>query len=358
MCGDTIIDEVIMDNDKLFDPLWRDDIYNEEVLNIPLVLPPVSEPNNSVWVDKKLRGEENVFGKECKFEEPRLVTAMIKKIRSHPARSFKDGGGNLVKEDDPAWNYLNPPKAWMSDNLEELMTMYSVAQEVRGEVLIGGLGMGIFPQMALFLDRPVDSYTIVDNCPDVIDITTRAWLDHLDGDTRAKFDIVTQSIADYINTTCKKFDTIFIDIWEDVDSRYLPYMNLLVDRLKPLCKEGGRIYLWGYGLAVDAFVKLVNYYERSGIDIQKLPVPIDPLTSKFGLWRARKENAHLPNDVYEKKARELALAEKLTELEFDCESFFCPYPLTFHDMQIINKILSLAKREGDGNDGQDNTGIM
>lgn len=334
-----------MVNDKLFDPRWRDDIYNEEALNIPLVLPPVSEPNNSVWVAKTVVEGETVFGKYRKFKKPRVITAMIKKIRSHPSRKITDGNGNDITEDNPIWNFLNPPKAWMSDKAEELMTMYSVAKVAGGEVLVGGLGMGIFPQMALYLGRPVDSFTIVDNSPDVIEITTRAWLDRLDDDTREKIDIIEQSFEDYIKTTDKKFDTIFVDLWEDSDPRFLPYINRLVELIGPLCKEGGRIYIWTYALAVDAFVQLVNFYESSDIDIQKIPAPIDPLLTKYSQWRAREENHNLSIDEYEKKARDLALTEKLPDLEYDRDLYFFPYAVSTAERHIINQILNLARRE-------------
>lgn len=337
-----------MENDKLFDPQWRDDIYNEEALNIPLVLPYTSEPNNRVWVRKKVSMGENVFGKYREFKKPRVITAMVKKVRSHPSRRITDKNGNDVPEDNPIWDFLNPPKAWMSDKAEELMTMYSAAKEARGEVLVGGLGLGIFPQMALYLDRPVDSFTIVDNSPDVIEITTRAWLDRLDDDTRDKIDIIEQSFEDYIKTTDKKFDTIFVDLWEDSDPRFLPYINLLVELIKPLCKKGGRIYIWAYALAIDAFVQLVNFYESSDIDIQKIPARIDPILTKYSQWRAREENNNLPIDEYEKKARELALTEKLPDLEYDRDLYFSPHAVTSPERHIIRQILNLARREKTG----------
>jgi SAM-dependent methyltransferase len=337
-----------MENDKLFDPQWRDDIYNEKVLNIPLLLPPESEPNNRVWVSKKVVTGEHVFGKYCEFKKPRVITAIVKKARSHPSRRITDENGNDVPEDDPIRDILNPPRALMSDNAEELMTMYSTAKEARGEVLVGGLGLGIFPQMALYLDRPVDSFTIVDNSPYVIEITTRAWLDRLDGDTRDKIDIIGQSFEDYIKTTDKKFDTIFVDLWEDSDPRFLPYINLLVERIKPLCKEGGRIYIWAYALAVDAFVQLVNFYESSDIDIRKIPARIDPILTKYSQWRAREENNNLPIDEYEKKARELALTEKLPNLEYDRDLYFFPHAVSSPERLIINQILTRARREKTG----------
>ena len=68
-----------MEYDNLFDPRWRDDVYDEKALNIPLLLPPVSVPNNRIWVAKKvIRGEE-VFGEYLEYKKPRVITAVVKK---------------------------------------------------------------------------------------------------------------------------------------------------------------------------------------------------------------------------------------------------------------------------------------
>ena len=340
---------MIMANDNLFDPGWRDDVYDKKALNIPLLLPPVSDPNNMIWVAKKvIRGEE-VFGEYLKYKKPRVITAIVKRDRSHAGRKITDENGREVSEDSPIWDILCPPKAWMSDKAEELMSMHSAAKEARGDVLVGGLGMGIFPQMALYLERPVDSFTIVDNDPDVIKITTGAWLNRLDDNTRDKIEILEQSFEDYIKTTDKKFDTIFVDLWEDSDPRYLPYINRLVELIKPLCKDGGRIYTWTYALAVDAFVKLIHFYETSDIDIQKIPASIDPLLTKYGQWRALEENGSLSIAKYEEKARELALTVKLSNLRYNRDHYFFPYAESFPERHIISKILSLARRDKPGN---------
>jgi len=337
-----------MKNDNLFDPRWRDDVYNEEVLNIPLLLPSKSKPNNRVWVAKKVVRGEEVFGEYREYKKPKVITAVVKKVGSHAGRKITDSDGNEVSDDNPIWDILSPPKAWMTDNAEELMSMHATAKEARGDVLVGGLGMGIFPQMAFYLERPVDSFTIVDNSPDVIEITTRTWLNRLDSDTRDKIEILERSFEDYIETTDKKFDTVFVDIWEDADPRFLPYINRLVEVLKPLCKVGGRIYIWAYALAVDSFVRLVNFYETSGIDIQKLPVPIDPLLAQYGQWRAREETADLSMAEYEEKARELALTVKLPDFEYDRENYFSPHAVSFPERHIIMEILNRARRDRPG----------
>lgn len=336
-----------MENNQLFDPEWRDDVYSEEALEVPLMLPPQSKPNSSVWVGKKvIRGEE-VFGKDRKYSKPRVITALVKKSRP-VGMKLTDDKGNETPEDSPVWDIINPPKAWMSDKAEELMTMFAAAKEARGDVLVGGLGMGIFPQMAFYLERPVDSFTIVDRSPEIIEITTGSWLHYLDGDRRDKIQIIEQSFEDYIKISEKKFDTIYVDLWEDSDPRFLPYMNRLVDLLKPLCKDGGRIYIWAYALAVDSFVKLVNFYETSSIDALKIPVPIDPLLTQYGQWRALDENKNLAIVEYEKKARELALTVKLQELEYNRDNYFFPYGVSLYERQIIAQILDIARRDKPG----------
>ncbi|MCP4158178.1 MAG: hypothetical protein GY757_61330, partial [bacterium] len=317
------------------------------VLDIPLVLPLAGKPNNNVWVARTVCRGDNVFGQYRELKSPRIITGIVKKIHSQPSSTLTDENGDEVTEDNPVWDFLNPPKAWMTDSAEELMSMYATAKESRGDVLVGGLGMGIFPQMSLYLDRPVKSFTIVDNCPEIIDITSSAWLDNLKADNRNKIHLVTQSFEDFIKTgkSNKKFDTIFADLWEDADPRFLPYMNLLVEHLKPLCNTGGRIFIWAYALAVDAFVQMINFFESSDIDIRKIPVPIDPLLSQYGLWRALPENQNLSIDAYEKKARELALTVKLTDFKFDREKYFTPHYDSITERVFVMQILSAARKE-------------
>jgi hypothetical protein len=296
-------------------------------------------------VDKKEIMGEEVFGKYRKYRKPRVITALVKKNRPHASKKLTYEDGTEVPDDDAMWDLWVPAKAWMSNKAEELMSMYAVAKEARGDVLVGGLGLGIFPQLALYLKRPIDSFTIVEKSRDVIKITTRAWLNRLDGDTRAKIQILEQPFEDYIKTTGKKFDTIFVDLWEDADPRYLPYFNLMVEVLKPLCKDGGRIYSWAYALAVDSFVKSVHFYETSDTDIQKIPVPIDPLLTQYGQWRALEENANLPMAKYKKKARELALTVKLTDFEYNRDHYFLPHAESFFDNNIITAILKMSNRK-------------
>ncbi|MCU0286123.1 MAG: hypothetical protein MUF15_06960 [Acidobacteria bacterium] len=334
-----------MGDHKVFDPEWRDDVYCEEAFNIPLLLPRPRKTNDRVWAWKRAHKSEEIFGRNKKYDRPRVITAIVKKTHGRPSMKLTDDKGNDVSEDNPIWDIVNPPKAWMSDSAEELMSMFSAAKEARGDVLVGGLGMGIYPQMALYLKRPVDSFTIIDNSHDVIEITTDAWLDHLDDDVRSKIDIIEQSFEEYIKTTEKKFDTIYVDLWEDSDPRLLPYYNHLVDYLKPLCKEGGRIYIWAYALAIDSFVKLIHSYETNDIDIQKIPVPIDPLLSEYAQWRGLKENENLSIKKYEKKARELALTFKLKDLAYDKDQYFFPHSVSLYERQIIAQILHLAERD-------------
>jgi len=334
-----------MKTDNFFNPQWRDDIYNDAARKIPLALPPRSESNDGIWVAKQVIRGESVFGEYHNYKKSRILTAIVKKVKANPFIKITNEDGSVVPEDSPIMEFLNPPKAWMTDSTEELMSMYAVAEKVHGRVLIGGLGMGVLPQMALYLDRPVDSFTIVENSPEIIDITSRAWLNGLDEQTRAKIEIVEQSFEDYIKTTDKKFDSIYLDLWEDSDPRFLPYINLLVEQVKPLCNEGGQIYVWAYALAIDSFANLINYLEREDIDIKKIPARIDPLLTRYGEWRALEENSTLSMAEYEEKARELAMAEKLETLEYDRGRYFTTHAQSTFDRQFIRQILSLSVRD-------------
>ena len=142
---------------------------------------------------------------------------------------------------------------------------------------------------------------VIRNDDDIIVLgNTRGFHVFIEERRERKIEILEQSFEDYIKTADNKFDTAYVDLWEDSDPRYLPYINRLVELIKPLCKDGGRIYTWTYAMMVDAFVKLIHFYETSDIYIQKIPASIDPLLTKYGQWRALEENDSLSIAEYEK----------------------------------------------------------
>jgi hypothetical protein len=346
-----------MDNTACFDPAWRDDIFDEQAFDIPLVLPAQTEPNNRIWVKKKVVWGEEIFGTYHKYKKPRIITAILKKSPKPALYVMRDVEGREVEQDHPVYDIIFPPKAWMSDNAQELCSMYIAAKEARGDILMGGLGLGIYPQMALALQRPVHSITIIENNPDIIEIITNSWLNNIDRETRGKITILESSYEEYAETTTHTFDTILLDLWEDSDPRFLPHMNYLVNLSKSLCRPGGRIHCWAYAITVDAFIRSINIFESEDIDIEKIPQAIDPALKSYAQWRNKQKSKSLTMGKCEKKARQVALTVCAALQEYDRNKCFSPFAISRSEAYMKLPIFNAAKRQSSRLTG-DNTGKL
>jgi predicted O-methyltransferase YrrM len=288
---------------------------------------------------------EEIFGTFHEYKKPRIITAILKKSPRSDHYVVRDLDGREVEKDHPVYDIIFPPKAWMSTNAQELSSMYAAAREARGDILMSGLGLGIYPQMAFALQRPVGSITIVENNPDIIEITADSWLKNLAPQTRQKIKILESSYEEYVRTTPHTFDTIFLDLWEDSDPRYLPHMNYLVNLSKPLCKPGGRIRCWSYAITVDAFIRSVGIFEADDIDIEKILQDIDPLLKRYAQWRNKQKSEGLTLEKCEKKARQLAYAVSATLHEYDRNRCFSPFAVTRAEAYAKLPIFNAARRQ-------------
>jgi hypothetical protein len=139
---------------------------------------------------------------------------------------------------------------WMSDVPQERLMMLNNAQASRGCTLVGGLGLGLYPQYAL---PQVESLRIVEReaavCRLVEPIVRVAAAPH-------EVDLVVE-VGDVEAVLCAppttRYDTIFLDIWDRLDAAHLPAINRLRDRALAHLAPGGRVLLWGYRWMVRLF---------------------------------------------------------------------------------------------------------
>jgi hypothetical protein len=117
--------------------------------------------------------------------------------------------GRMVKKslgfDYPVVKLTEDGNTWMSDNLFEIESVIGAVEAARGDVLVGGLGIGLFP--TLVKDR-VDSINIVELNPEVISLVFHQI-------ENEKMKIIRDDIYHYLRTTEKKYDFIYIDVWQD-----------------------------------------------------------------------------------------------------------------------------------------------
>lgn len=308
-------------DDSRFDVTWRDDVFDGNAIKFPLIFPENSAPNNKIWVDSKLKMREIVFEKEIRHTYPRKITAILKKSDLVSRYVFTDRSGNDVPQSSSLYDFIFPPKAWMSDTFQERCMMFAAAKQAHGNVLVGGLGLAIYPQLIFLLKRPVNSITIIESDQEVIQLIQNAWIEKLDKEKKASIHIIHGTIEDYLQNTTEQFDTIYLDTWEDADSRYLPYINGLVQLSLPKCTFSGSIQCWGYALMVDAFVNNAVFYANEKVSLENFR--LDPALEKYIEWFNENQNASIK--AIETKAREIALTTSQLLEGYDIKNCFMPY---------------------------------
>ena len=99
---------------------------------------------------------------------------------------------------------------WMSGSPDECLAMSSMARSASGQVLIGGLGLGILGWLCA--SKPtVKSVAVVEIQQGVIDIVSPV-IDH------PKISVVRGHVREYLDTTSARYDFIGLDTWPDVGS--------------------------------------------------------------------------------------------------------------------------------------------
>jgi hypothetical protein len=305
-----------------FDPTWRDDVVDLRALDFDLVLPEPAPRRGKLWVARRPEREEVAFGRHHhRHDPPRWVTSLVMRSPLIGAYALRDESGNTLPEDHPLHDLAFTPKAWMSDTLEERCMMLAAASEARGDVLVGGLGLGVYPQMAFALGRPVRSVTIVEESAEVLGLVHPGWMQRLAEPQRAQVRVVHASLQHVLAEAKERYDTIFLDVWSDADPRVLPLVNGLIAESLPRCAEGGRIHCWGYASMVDCFVRdAVRYVE------EKFPLHeyhLDPLLERFAAWADDHQGA-TPEELAE-VARRLAHEVCGPVVGYDRERYLTSY---------------------------------
>ncbi len=287
-----------------FDPTWRDDIFDVQAINLPLTLPTVTPRNDRTWVDARAVSHETIFGHRHVYEPYRLVTSVLKPSDMAQYYTVSDEHGNVLATDNPAIAAIFPAKAWMSDSGEERCMMFAAAKQAKGHVLVGGLGLGIYPQCVLALQRPIVSMTIIERNPDIIDLMTSAWLqthpEHAEHVT-----IIEGTIEAYLSDTERIFDTVYLDTWEDADPRFLAHVNYLLTLASRHCAVGGTMQCWGYANMVETFTKDMKALTQEAFPWQNYH--LDPVLQAYVNLLEHQEHETVSEAAMTQAARTCAL---------------------------------------------------
>jgi hypothetical protein len=127
---------------------------------------------------------------------------------------------------------------YMSDTYMELATNTEFLEYAKGDVLIGGLGMGLVLKnlMPKIGNNTIKSITVVEKSADVIELL-KPYFKGL------KICFMHGDIFKY-RPKKKRYDTIYFDIWEDICGDNLEEMRQLEDTFKPYLNQGGWMKSW------------------------------------------------------------------------------------------------------------------
>ena len=150
---------------------------------------------------------------------------------------FKAEGFLAWKQNIPQGEYIRlivNGECMMSNTPMEKRTSMDFMINAYGDVLICGLGIGLVI-LPLLESEKINSITVIEKYQDVIDCV----LPQIEKfDTNNKLKVIHQDCFDF--TTKEKFDTIFIDIWANINS------DIYKEEMQPL-KRKYRKFLSKYG---------------------------------------------------------------------------------------------------------------
>jgi hypothetical protein len=207
-----------------FDSTFDDRVFHSDIYSKPLEQVSKNFQRNSFRVEQCSLTSFEAFGKWYKSYYPLDARVLLDK-------------NNCV---------------WMSDHPQERMMMYTNAIQAHGSTLVGGLGLGMFPQYAQYgYGGFATRFTIVEQSKEVINLV-RPLLESV---LKVPFTIVHSGIEEYLLESNERFDTIFLNTWETLEPRHLPTVNSLRNAAVTHIHWGGRILLWGYRWIIDLFNK-------------------------------------------------------------------------------------------------------
>lgn len=128
----------------------------------------------------------------------------------------------------------------MSDTRMEKITNTEFIKNAHGEVMIAGLGIGLILEnlIPLYESGEVTRIVVYEKYQDVIDLVAHRYMDRLPLEVRCE-DIMT-----YKPQKEEKYDTLYFDIWPDVDEKNLDDIKVLHNRWKSHKKKGAWVGSW------------------------------------------------------------------------------------------------------------------
>lgn len=131
---------------------------------------------------------------------------------------------------------------WMSDTQDERNDHWEIVHQAKGDVLIGGLGLGLVA-LACAMKDEVDSVTVIEINPDVAALVRP----HLDAVTD-KVTIIVADLFAWKPPKGTKYNAIWFDIWADICTENLSEYTKLNRKFARARKPDGYRGAWVEGL--------------------------------------------------------------------------------------------------------------
>ena len=206
-----------------FDPTFDDTTWTDAWAQVPLALIPPGRHPSGYRVERAVLREAEVFGRRYRLAVP------------FEARLLFAPDGTL----------------WMSNTPQEHMMMANNARRTHGHVLVGGLGLGVYPQYAaLGAVGAATRFTIIERSAVVREIVAPT----LEAALTVPLETHLGDVAEWLSAPpSQRYDTIFLDTWDTLDAANLPAINRLRDLALRHLTPRGTVLLWGYRWMVRLF---------------------------------------------------------------------------------------------------------
>lgn len=163
------------------------------------------------------------------------------------AYSFSDRGSHYEPGEYVKLSGLGG-SPWMTDTYDERRTNMGLLRKAHGNVLVGGLGLGMV-LIPLLQDIDVTSIAVVEKNEDVAELVwprIHKWA--YDNGYGHKIEFGYPIIADVLdkpgNEFKKMYDVVYMDIWSDISADDWEEMKKLRRIWKKTLKDGGWFGCW------------------------------------------------------------------------------------------------------------------
>jgi spermidine synthase len=135
---------------------------------------------------------------------------------------------------------INDSRVMMSNHETEIYTNQKFIDNAKGDVIIFGLGLGLII-LPLLKDDNIKSIDVVEIDNGIIEVVSDVLKVE---DIYNKLNIINGDMRNYHLINKKKYDTIYFDIWYNVDEKELNEIEELHSNWSHFLNEGGWMDSW------------------------------------------------------------------------------------------------------------------